>query len=128
MYLAVDNTIDLNMNNEYNINMAKKNATRNSLVIGWFGERFSAPQIIEKLKEAGYEAISKSRLWSIYKNSNAYQARKPRKAFCTFCLDNKHIKDMYQGKMSGQDRVEFRMCVDCKDRLTPPQPIHQDGE
>ena len=102
--------------------MSKKQEERNNLIIRLFIENKRLPEVKEELKRLGYAAISKNRIWSIWRQSEHYRPRRERDVFCSFCLINKPRNLIIQLR-EFNNNVKAKMCNECYERLLPSQPL-----
>jgi len=99
---------------------------RNKLIIDLFLCGKKADEIRDIIIKRGFNEITSSRVWYIWRRSSAYfSKRKSKISFCNFCLLNKRKNEMYVLRKNGEHKVEARMCFDCFKLLIPKQPIQQ---
>lgn len=100
---------------------------RNQLILDLYTTGHGTSYIIDELVKAGYDPISQSAIWAVYRRSPVFIPKRKNIKFCNFCLQNKsHLELSLVKKFHQSMYGRYRICDECLEKLLPKQPIKQD--
>ena len=96
---------------------------RNKFVIAHLTAGKSLKEVQQLLVDSGYGKIDTTRIWKIWNRSPDFVERRPKEKFCSFCLENKPVEDIYN--IQKKAKIIGRICEDCW-KKKPEQPVELD--
>lgn len=93
---------------------------RNDMIIKLFNEGYGCSLIVDKLVDAGFEKVSRTRVWSIIRCSPDYVRTNKVTRYCDGCQQEQPSEGIYWVKKGLlENKTKFRICSSCIKRIIP---------